>query len=94
MSSSGNSDIEKHSDHDSKSVSSSEPEVAVDPEMEKKVWRKLDMYVLPIVAMFYLLSFLVGILSSAVRFFSDEGLGSDECCKCSCCWTSNGTWDV
>ncbi|KAF9072300.1 major facilitator superfamily domain-containing protein [Rhodocollybia butyracea] len=26
--------------------------------MERKVWRKIDMYVLPIVAMFYLLSFL------------------------------------
>ncbi|THU98827.1 MFS general substrate transporter [Dendrothele bispora CBS 962.96] len=58
MSSSGNSDIEKHPENDSKSVSSVESEVVVDPEMEKKVWRKLDMYVLPIVAMFYLLSFL------------------------------------
>ncbi|KAF5377396.1 hypothetical protein D9757_009725 [Collybiopsis confluens] len=29
-----------------------------DPAMEKRVWRKIDLYVLPIVAMFYLLSFL------------------------------------
>lgn len=33
--------------------------VGEDPAMEKKVWRKIDTYVLPIVAMFYLLSFLV-----------------------------------
>ncbi|KAJ3910154.1 major facilitator superfamily domain-containing protein [Lentinula edodes] len=32
--------------------------VGEDPAMEKKVWRKIDTYVLPIVAMFYLLSFL------------------------------------
>ncbi len=30
-----------------------------DPVLEKRVWRKLDLYVLPVVAMFYLLSFLV-----------------------------------
>ncbi|ESK84554.1 mfs transporter [Moniliophthora roreri MCA 2997] len=36
----------------------SEEDVHVDPAMEKRVWRKLDIYVLPIVAMFYLLSFL------------------------------------
>ncbi|KAK7047484.1 hypothetical protein VNI00_006715 [Paramarasmius palmivorus] len=29
-----------------------------DAEMDQKVWRKLDMYLLPVVAMFYLLSFL------------------------------------
>ncbi|KAL1713440.1 major facilitator superfamily domain-containing protein [Schizophyllum commune] len=31
---------------------------SVDPAMEKVVWRKLDLYVLPMVALFYLLSFL------------------------------------
>ncbi|KAL4255545.1 MFS transporter superfamily protein [Pleurotus pulmonarius] len=30
-----------------------------DPVLEKRVWRKLDLYVLPVVAMFYLLSFLL-----------------------------------
>jgi sugar phosphate permease len=32
--------------------------VAEDPVMEKKVWRKIDLWVLPVVAMFYFLSFL------------------------------------
>ena len=30
-----------------------------DPTLEKTVWRKLDKWILPVVAMFYLLSFLV-----------------------------------
>jgi sugar phosphate permease len=38
--------------------SSSDYPVVDDPAMEKRVWRKIDMYVLPVVAMFYLLSFL------------------------------------
>ncbi|KAF5337619.1 hypothetical protein D9758_014928 [Tetrapyrgos nigripes] len=59
MSTSGTDQLEKRTEsHDTKSVSSAESEIVVDPEMEKKVWRKLDIYVLPIVAMFYLLSFL------------------------------------
>ncbi|KAL0573852.1 hypothetical protein V5O48_008093 [Marasmius crinis-equi] len=55
---------------DTRSTKSSEPDklatsstgsiddVTTNPALEKRVWRKLDMYVLPIVAMFYLLSFL------------------------------------
>jgi hypothetical protein len=31
-----------------------------DSNLDKVVWKKLDLYVLPVVAMFYLLSFLVG----------------------------------
>lgn len=31
----------------------------VDSALDKRVWRKLDWYLLPLVAMFYLLSFLV-----------------------------------
>lgn len=42
--------------------SSNEFRIVEDPAMEKRVWRKIDMYVLPIVAMFYLLSFLVSFL--------------------------------
>ncbi|KAF5364845.1 hypothetical protein D9757_011276 [Collybiopsis confluens] len=38
--------------------SSSDLRMVEDPAMEKRVWRKIDFYVLPIVAMFYLLSFL------------------------------------
>jgi len=30
-----------------------------DEQLEKRVWLKLDLYLLPVVAMFYLLSFLV-----------------------------------
>ena len=32
---------------------------SVDPVLEKTIWRKLDFYILPVVAMFYFLSFLV-----------------------------------
>lgn len=42
---------------------------SVDPAMEKVVWRKLDLYVLPMVALFYLLSFLVR------RHFHPEDVG-------------------
>ncbi|KAJ3913969.1 major facilitator superfamily domain-containing protein [Lentinula edodes] len=41
----------------SKSISSGD-RVIEDRVMEKRVWRKIDMYVVPVVAMFYLLSFL------------------------------------
>ena len=36
-------------------------ETLVDPidTMETKIWRKLDLYILPVVSMFYFLSFLV-----------------------------------
>jgi len=37
-----------------------------DPALEK-VWRKVDLYVLPVVAMFYLLSFLVSHLLQGVE---------------------------
>lgn len=46
----------------SKSISSGD-RVIEDRVMEKRVWRKIDMYVVPVVAMFYLLSFLVRFLS-------------------------------
>lgn len=32
----------------------------LDDALEKRVWRKLDLYVLPVVSVFYLLSFIVG----------------------------------
>ncbi|KIK65255.1 hypothetical protein GYMLUDRAFT_195081 [Collybiopsis luxurians FD-317 M1] len=55
--------MEKSEDIESKDATSSigsSPDfhVVEDPVMEKKVWRKIDLYVLPVVAMFYLLSFL------------------------------------
>jgi hypothetical protein len=37
-------------------------ETLIDPadtDMETKIWRKLDLYILPVVSMFYFLSFLV-----------------------------------
>jgi len=40
-------------------VSSVSSEMALDEALEKTVWRKLDVWILPVVAMFYLLSFLV-----------------------------------
>lgn len=41
----------------------SESSARVNPALEKVVWRKLDLWILPTVAMFYLLSFLVRRLS-------------------------------
>lgn len=45
-----------------------------DKRLEKVVWRKLDLFILPVVAMFYLLSFLVSgrFLSDYGRFFSND----------------------
>ena len=42
-----------------------------DERLERVVWRKLDCFILPVVAMFYLLSFLVSepSLSRYRRFF-------------------------
>ncbi len=37
-----------------------------DPALERRVWYKLDYYVLPVVAMIYLLSFLVGRRTSII----------------------------
>jgi hypothetical protein len=37
-------------------------------ELENRVWHKLDLWLLPVVTMFYLLSFLVGFLLSSVQF--------------------------
>lgn len=52
-------DIEKHHVDSSSLASDSSPArtTAEDPAL-KKTWRKVDMYILPVVAMFYLLSFL------------------------------------
>lgn len=36
------------------------PDSLVHDALEKRVWRKLDLFVLPVVSMFYLLSFIVG----------------------------------
>ncbi|KAH9485871.1 putative transporter [Psilocybe cubensis] len=45
---------------DRSSVSSGSPVTArdVDPALEKRIWRKMDLYILPVVTLFYLLSFL------------------------------------
>lgn len=47
------SDPEKHIE-----TRSQDSSLVVDPAL-KKVWGKIDMWVLPVVAMFYFLSFLV-----------------------------------
>jgi hypothetical protein len=51
-------DPEKHAIETS-SLSSEPVATHVDPALDKVVWRKLDMWILPVVAMFYFLSFLV-----------------------------------
>lgn len=46
--------------HDSQSSRESpSPAPMVDPALDKRVWRKLDLFILPVVTIFYLLSFLV-----------------------------------
>ena len=49
-----NHSLEKHASTDDSSSGSFN-----DPYLEKRVWRKLDIFILPVVAMFYFLSFLV-----------------------------------
>jgi hypothetical protein len=51
------SDPEKNVD--SSSLGSDQP--LVNDQLERTVWRKLDIWVLPIVTLFYLLSFLVSL---------------------------------
>lgn len=43
---------------DASSVGSDQPQVVVNSELERVVWRKLDRWILPVVTIFYLLSFL------------------------------------
>jgi hypothetical protein len=49
---------DKHSESE-KSLDGLAGPPLVDDVLEKRVWRKLDLYVLPVVSMFYLLSFIV-----------------------------------
>jgi hypothetical protein len=51
-------DPEKHAIETS-SLSSEPVPVQLDPALDKIVWRKLDLWILPVVSMFYFLSFLV-----------------------------------
>lgn len=55
--SSGSTDREKL-DGGSASESSCSSSAVVNPELERRVWWKLDLWILPVVTMFYLLSFL------------------------------------
>ncbi|PPQ95882.1 hypothetical protein CVT26_015574 [Gymnopilus dilepis] len=57
--SSHNSEDPEKINHDSQSSRESpSPAPVVDPALDKRVWRKLDLFILPVVTMFYLLSFL------------------------------------
>ncbi|KAL0061216.1 hypothetical protein AAF712_011975 [Marasmius tenuissimus] len=47
-----------HKRRETSSLGSDNDEVLVNPTLERTVWRKLDLFVLPTVAMFYFLSFL------------------------------------
>jgi len=55
-----------------------------DPPLEK-VWRKVDLYILPVVAMFYLLSFLVSHLLQHVRRATHVAIGPYEFGECPRC---------
>jgi hypothetical protein len=59
-------DSEKY--FDASSVNSRTGIAVQDPALEKTVWRKLDKWILPVVAMFYLLSFLVSEIQVLVLF--------------------------
>jgi len=48
--------------------------LALDEQLEKKAVRKLDLTVLPVLTMFYLLSFLVSVAYSVARDASDRFL--------------------
>jgi hypothetical protein len=50
---------EKPHDGSSELSTFSESSAPIDPTLERVVWRKMDMWLLPVVAMFYFLSFLV-----------------------------------
>ena len=55
-----------------------------DTRLERVVWRKLDLFILPVVAMFYLLSFLVSV-PSLIGFFltiAMSPLGPYQLWKC------------
>jgi hypothetical protein len=72
-------DAEKHI-IETTSTLGSDVGAPLDPAMEKVVWRKLDMWILPTVAMFFLLSFLV---SRILVFYKGSQLtrrfvGSDQ----------------
>ena len=61
--SSHNSEDPEKINHDSQSSRESpSPAPVVDPALDKRVWRKLDLFILPVVTMFYLLSFLVSLV--------------------------------
>jgi hypothetical protein len=52
--------LEKHAGSEADSLEAEA--MTVNPALERVVWRKMDLWILPIVAMFYLLSFLVRIV--------------------------------
>jgi hypothetical protein len=55
--------------HESESSRSSfSPASPVDTAFDQRVWRKLDLRILPVVAMFYFLSFLVSYQKSQVEY--------------------------
>lgn len=72
IASNGHSDIEKRAEDPSR-VSLSEDgakvaAAATSSAIEKRVWLKLDLWLLPVVSMFYFLSFLVSFMTSSFRF--------------------------
>ena len=64
------SDIMSKAEHSEESVQVKPMECTIDDSvMENTVWRKLDLYILPLASMFYFLSFLV-IISLILDFLS------------------------
>jgi hypothetical protein len=61
---SGDPEKQDESESSRKSLSPAPP---VDAAFDQRVWRKLDLWILPVVAMFYFLSFLVSYQQSQVE---------------------------
>lgn len=61
-----------HDDVDNLSAKTFDPQS--DAELEKTVWRKMDMWILPVVSIFYLLSFLVSSIHLQMKDLSEVPL--------------------
>ena len=67
------------------------------PHNARRVWLKMDLYVLPIVVMFYFLSFLVSTLRTVfevqlgAKLILGGILGPHKYRKCSCCGIAAAT---
>ena len=80
------SEVMSEKEHSEECVTVKPMEYTIDDSVkENRIWRKLDLYILPLASMFYFLSFLV-ITSLIFNPFTDSLtlIGSSQYFKCSC----------